>query len=91
MTKHHLIPRARHRNKRVRRRFARQEREGRVLWVCRPCHDQIHAVVSEKDLAAHYNSRERLLSHPEVQRFATWLAAKPPGFTPKSRSWRHRR
>ncbi|MFP3874891.1 MAG: hypothetical protein ACLFQT_11080 [Thiohalophilus sp.] len=43
MTKHYLIPRTRHRNKRVKKLFSREEMTGRVLWLCRPCHHHIHS------------------------------------------------
>ena len=88
LTRHHLIPRMRHRNKRVRRRFDRSEMQGRILRVCRPCHNHIHHVLSEKELARHYNTRERLLEHPEMRRFITWIAERPVGFKPRSRRMR---
>lgn len=86
LTRHHLIPRMRHRNKRVRRRFDRAERAGRVLAVCRACHKQIHALIDEKALAERFNTREALLNHPELARFVAWVRTKPPGFVPTTRS-----
>jgi hypothetical protein len=88
LTRHHLIPRTRHHNRKTRKRFDSEERTGRILMVCRPCHNQIHAILSEKELADHYNSREALIGHPQIQRFARWISAKPAGFKPKSRSWK---
>ncbi|MBD3670420.1 MAG: hypothetical protein HUJ29_06570 [Gammaproteobacteria bacterium] len=85
LTRHHLIPRMRHRNRRTQRQFDRDERTSRILWVCRPCHNHIHAVFSEKELAAQYNTRERLSAHHEIARFINWIANKPPGFKPQSR------
>lgn len=78
MTKHHLIPRTRHRNKRVKKLFSREEMTGRVLWLCRPCHHHLHRVLDEKQLALEYNTRDKLLAHPEIKQFVDWLADKPP-------------
>lgn len=87
LTRHHLIPKRTHRLKRIRRRFDRAAREGRLLHVCRPCHKQIHAVLEEKELAERYHHREALLAHPEIAKFVAWIADKPPGFVPQT----HRR
>ena len=90
LTRHHLIPRTRHRNKRTRRQFQREELHQRILWLCRPCHNHIHDVLSEKQLAEVYHSREALLAHPEIQRFVAWIASRPTSFRPTSRSWKRR-
>lgn len=88
LTKHHLIPRMRHRNKQVQRRFSRENMQQQVIWVCRPCHTNLHCMISEKELAVHFNTRDRLLAHPGVARFVTWIQTKPAGFKPKGRSWK---
>ncbi len=82
LTQHHLIPRTRHRNKRIQKQFSRAEMLTRILWVCRPCHSHIHTVFSEKELAYQYNSRAALLQHPDIQRFVEWLGKRPAGFKP---------
>jgi len=84
LTRHHLIPRTRHRNRRNKKRFDRAEVKTRILWVCRPCHSHIHHTFTEKELERHYNTGEALRGHPEIQRFARWIADKPEGFKPKS-------
>lgn len=83
LTRHHLIPRKQHRRKRIRRRHSRAEREGSILWVCRPCHDHIHRHFDEQTLAEHLNSREALLAEPVIRRFTEWIARHPPGFQPR--------
>lgn len=88
LTRHHLIPRTRHRNKKLRRLFSREEMQQRVIDVCRPCHRHIHATLDEKSLALHYNTLEALQGHPEIQRFVEWIGHKPEGFKPKSRRWK---
>ncbi|SEO91721.1 hypothetical protein [Aquisalimonas asiatica] len=84
LTRHHLIPRARHRNRRTRRQFSLAELQTRVIPVCRPCHNHIHRTLTEKDLERDYNTLEALRAHPEIQRFTRWIAARPVGFKPKS-------
>lgn len=82
LTKHHLIPRTRHHNKRNKREFARKLVR-RTVGICRPCHSQIHAVLTEKQLERDWNTVELLLAHPEVAKFATWISTKPSGFKPQ--------
>ena len=86
LTKHHLIPRTRHRKKRNKRLFERVDVRTRILWVCRPCHNHIHDVFTEKELEEHYNTSETLLAHPEIERFVVWIKDKPAGFKPTSRT-----
>jgi hypothetical protein len=83
LTRHHLIPRALHDKGYVQRRFDRRERITATLWVCRPCHDKIHLLFSEKELALTYNSREALLLDERLRAFVEWLARKPAGLNPK--------
>jgi uncharacterized protein YlaI len=83
LTRHHLIPKALHNKPYVQKTFAKSERITATLWVCRACHNQIHRLFSEKELALVYNSREALMADERLQTFVAWLAAKPPGFTPK--------
>lgn len=82
LTRHHLIPRARHRKKRNHRLFGREEVRTRILWICRPCHDHIHDVLSEKEMESGYSTREALLEHPAIRRFVAWIGSKPEGFKP---------
>jgi len=88
LTRHHLIPRTRHKNRRARRRFDRHDMNHRILRVCRPCHSQIHAALSEKELERHYHTRERLLAHPVIAGFVEWIKDKPADFKPRSASRR---
>ena len=87
LTRHHLIPRTRHHNKRNKRDFPRAlVRE--IVGLCRSCHTQIHQLLTEKELEREYNSVEKLRAHPEVARFARWIAPKPSGFRATMRSSR---
>jgi len=82
LTQHHLIPRTRHRNKRVQKRFSRSEMLARILWVCRPCHSHIHTVLTEKELAMQFNNRTALLQHPDIRQFVEWIRKRPAGLKP---------
>lgn len=90
LTRHHLIPRTRHRNRRVRRQYSLDALQKAVIHVCRPCHSHIHRVLSEKDLERGYNTLESLQGHPEIRRFVAWIRDKPPGFKPRSPGRRSR-
>ena len=90
LTRHHLIPRTRHANRRNKRDFTRDEVHGRIAWLCRPCHNHIHVVLSEKEMERAYNTIESLRHHPEIARFVTWLAGKPAGFKPRGTPRRRR-
>lgn len=70
-TRHHLIPRTRQRNKRVRKEHSKEEMRNHVALLCSPCHRMLHATFSEKELAREYNTLERLRGHEEVERFVT--------------------
>lgn len=85
LTKHHLIPQARHANKRNKREFDRVEVKQRVAWICRPCHNHVHALFTEKALERKYNTLDSLKAHPEVSKFVDWIKTKPSAFKPVSR------
>jgi uncharacterized protein with von Willebrand factor type A (vWA) domain len=84
VTRHHLIPRTRHSNKRNRKLFNREDVLTRLADLCRPCHGFVHKVLTEKQLELHYNTVDSLRSHPDVARFVEWLKNKPPGLRVRS-------
>jgi hypothetical protein len=77
VTKHHLIPRTRHSNRRNKKLFDRTEIHRRVAWLCPPCHKQVHAVLTEKQLEREYNSVAKLAAHPDIAQFVAWIAKRP--------------
>jgi len=96
VTKHHLIPRTRHKNKRNKKNFDREEIHTRVLWLCSPCHKTVHAILTEKELENEYNTRDLLLAHAEIAKFVAWIRGKPDGTTVAVRAhsgrkgkWKH--
>lgn len=76
-TKHHLIPRTRHRNKRNKKRFARDDVRSRIAMLCPACHRQLHALFSEKVLERELNTLALLRAHPDVATFVAWLRKQP--------------
>jgi hypothetical protein len=79
ITKHHLIPKTRHKNKKNKKNFTRDDVHNRVLWICRPCHSNIHVVLTEKELEYDFNSIEALRIHPKIEKFSAWIRNKPEG------------
>lgn len=74
VTGHHLIPRMRH-NKKVKRETTLVERNTKIL-LCRPCHSQLHALFSEKELERELNTLDKLKAHEDVQKFVAWIRRK---------------
>lgn len=63
-------------------------------WLHRICHRQLHALLTEAELARDYHAPELLRAHPEMERFLRWVRTKPNDFferTRKSERLRKRR
>ena len=68
---HHLVPKS---------------KGGRhTEFLHRICHRQIHALLTETELARQYSTVEALLAHPEVARFVAWVQTKPADFHERTR------
>ena len=74
LTFHHLIPKMMHSKKWCKRMFTREEQKTRGANLCHDCHPNIHKYITERDMARIYNTIEKLLEHPEVSKFVTWVA-----------------
>ena len=48
------------------------------------CHKEIHATMSETELARNYASIDALRAHPRLAKFRAWVAKRPPGFLSKT-------
>lgn len=68
---HHLVPRS------------RGGRHTELLH--RVCHRQIHALLSESELAQRFHTVDALMSLPEVRRFVEWVRTKPDDFHVRTR------
>ncbi|RMA42647.1 HNH endonuclease [Rhodophyticola porphyridii] len=79
---HHLIPRL------------RGGKGGPTVRLHQICHNEIHATLSEAELARDFNTVEALKSHPRLAGFIAWVRKRPPGFHSKTpggrRSWKTR-
>ena len=65
---HHLVPRL------------RGGKGGPTVLLHQICHNEVHATLSETELARDYASPEALRAHPRLARFVRWLRNKPPTF-----------
>jgi hypothetical protein len=45
--------------------------------LCRLCHGNVHASLSNSDLGRGYDSLEALSAHPDVIKFTDWVRDKP--------------
>lgn len=73
LTKHHLIPRAVHTKKRYIRRHGKEEMRTRGVDLCKECHDGIHDLYTEKELADNFNTKDLLLEDERVRRHIKWV------------------
>jgi hypothetical protein len=86
---HHLIPRMKH-NKRMKRLHTKVELKQKV-HSCIPCHDHLHALFTEKELAEIYNTVATLMAHPDMRNFVSWISSKPADFVVHSKRASRRR
>lgn len=64
LTKHHLTPKS---------------RGGRTTEkICRTCHRQIHALLTNKKLEKELNSVEDLKENEEIRKYLSWVKNKNP-------------
>ncbi len=75
LTAHHLIPRARH-NKQAVKKYGK-ELLNKTAMICRPCHSQIHDLLTEAELEKKYSTVEKLKAHPDVIAWIEWVSARP--------------
>ena len=57
---------------------------GPVVRLHQICHNEIHAALSEAELARDYNTVAALRAHPRLARFIAWVAKRPPRFHSKT-------
>jgi hypothetical protein len=65
---HHLIPKL------------RGGKGGATVLLHQICHSEIHASLTETELARRFNTIEALRAHPRLARFIDWVARRPPEF-----------
>ena len=82
LTRHHLLPRSlarRMRRRKMARRELKRRDPARTIALCKPCHRNVDASVSNGDLGRGYDTLEALSAHPGVRRFTGWVQDKPHG------------
>lgn len=91
VTRHHLIPQSRHGKRRTRLRYEREELKRKLIApLCRPCHKQVHAVLTEKELERDYHTIALLREHPEIAKFVAWVRHRPAAASVVVRKMRER-
>jgi hypothetical protein len=84
LTFHHFIPKKMHRRDYFRKRFSK-DLLNQGIDICRLCHDGIHDLYDEMQLAKALNSLESLMADEGVQRHVRWVSKqKPPSNTSAS-------
>lgn len=68
---HHLVPKL------------KGGKGGPTVLLHHICHREIHATLTEAELARDYNTIEALKAHPRLAKFITWVRKRPPGFMSK--------
>lgn len=76
---HHLIPKL------------RGGKHGPTVLLHQICHNEIHASLSESDLAREYYTVDALRLHPRLSKFIAWVSKRPPAFNSKTPGARRKR
>ncbi len=78
-SRHHLIPRL------------KGGKGGPTVLLHHICHKEIHAALTESELARNYPTVEALKTHPRIARFVAWVGKRPPAFISRAPSVRRKR
>lgn len=76
---HHLIPKL------------KGGKGGPVVLLHQICHNEIHATLTEAELARDFATPEALRAHPRLAKFVKWVAKRPAGFHSKTPGPRRKR
>lgn len=78
-SQHHLTPRL------------KGGKGGPTVLLHQICHNEIHATLTEAELARDYNTAEALRAHPRLAKFIAWVGKRPPSFHSKTPGRRRKR
>lgn len=78
-SQHHLIPKL------------KGGKGGETVLLHQICHNEIHATLTEAELARDYATIEALRAHPRLEKFVTWIAKRPPELHSKTPGRRRKR
>ncbi|MEM9639841.1 MAG: HNH endonuclease, partial [Pseudomonadota bacterium] len=76
---HHLIPKL------------KGGKGGPTVLLHHICHREIHATLTEAELARDYADMDALRRHPRLEKFIAWVRKRPPGFLSKVPGGRRKR
>lgn len=68
---HHLIPKSKGGKEKIR--------------LHRICHNKLHSLWTEKELALNYNTIERIIVNTDMRKFIKWVRNKSPHFLVRSK------
>lgn len=68
---HHLVPKL------------RGGKGGPTVLLHQICHSEIHATLTEAELARNFDTLDKLRAHPRIAKFVDWVAKRPPDFRSK--------
>lgn len=71
-SRHHLIPKL------------KGGKHGPTVLLHHICHKEIHATLTEAEIARDYTTIEALQSHPRLAKFLKWIAKRPAGFASRT-------
>ena len=66
---HHLVPKL------------KGGKGGPTVRLHHICHKEIHASLTEAELAHNFSNIDALKSHPRLEKFIRWVVKRPPEFT----------
>ncbi|MEM6374876.1 MAG: HNH endonuclease [Pseudomonadota bacterium] len=76
---HHLIPKL------------KGGKGGPTVLLHQICHNEIHATLTEAELARDYTRIDALRAHPRLAKFIRWIAKRPPGFISRTPGGRRKK
>jgi hypothetical protein len=76
---HHLVPKL------------KGGKGGPVVLLHQICHNEIHATLTEAELARDYNTPAALRAHPRLAAFIGWVSRRPPTFYARSAGGRRKK
>lgn len=76
---HHLVPRL------------KGGKGGATVLLHQICHNEIHAALTEAEIARDFSTIEALRAHPAIAKFIRWVGKKPPSFHAPSVGYHRKR
>ena len=70
---HHLIPRS------------KGGKGGATVLLHHQCHKEIHAALSEGELARQFQTIQSLKAHPRLEKYIKWVSKRPASFISRTK------